>query len=67
VNLATNLPKPLAKEIFMRKLMQLTVVSFAVATMALAAPIFAPELDGGTIPTGLGLLFGAALMIRRKR
>ena len=51
----------------MRKLMQLTVVLFAVASMALAAPVLAPELDGGTVATGLGLLFGAALTIRRKR
>lgn len=52
----------------MRKLMQLTVVLFAVASVVLAAPVIdAPELDGGTIASGLGLLFASALMIRRKR
>ena len=50
----------------MRKLMQLTVVMCAVAGFALANP-FAPELDGGSAATAVGLLLGAALMIRGRR
>lgn len=52
----------------MRKLMQLTVVSVALAGLAFGHSLIeTPELDGGTIATGLGLLFASALMIHRKR
>jgi hypothetical protein len=51
----------------MKKLIQLAVILVSVSGLALAVPVAAPELDGGSVATALGLLAGAALMIRTKR
>jgi hypothetical protein len=51
----------------MQKSIRLVIVLVAAAGSALAVPVAAPELDGGSLASGLGLLFGAALMIRTKR
>jgi hypothetical protein len=52
----------------MKKLIQLAVILVFVSGLALAARrVDAPELDGGSAATALGLLAGAALMIRTKR
>jgi hypothetical protein len=67
-------PSGLVKELlklprrFMQNSIRLVIVLVAVAGAALAVPAgHAPELDGGSAASALGLLAGAALMIRTKR
>jgi hypothetical protein len=45
----------------------LIVVSAGVAAFAAPVAVSAPEIDGGSIASGLGLVTGAVLILRSRR